>query len=294
MENRIGIDGQTVYFDSAEQAAAYVETPAQLVVTSPPYWNAKDYEHPDQIGFGENYSEYLSRLDAVWTACAEATADNAILLVNVRDMRKDKEFYPLSMDIREAMSEWTLIDQLVWYIPNALPQPNYYLDKLFDNKHESILVFAKSTDYDYVFNKPRVEQKYADDPREGKMNDEGRGLGNVFRMRAYRPPTIKQQNYHIAAFPEELVALLIHTFSEEGDYVLDPFLGSGTTLKVAKHMGRHGYGFELNTDYAEMITDRINEPFHPPDWKALDILSSVQPEQQPKRGENQSLSSFTE
>ncbi len=56
--------------------------------------------------------------------------------------------------------------------------------------------------------------------------------------------------------------------------MLDPFLGSGTTLKVARGMGRKGIGIELNPDYADLITQRIREPFDLPDWKSLDILHS--------------------
>jgi hypothetical protein len=75
-----------------------------------------------------------------------------------------------------------------------------------------------------------VPQKYAGvDPRDYKLNEQGRCLGNVIRIPAYRPPNIKQQNYHVAAYPEELVALMLSTYTDEGDLVLDPFLGSGTT-----------------------------------------------------------------
>jgi len=120
-----------------------------------------------------------------------------------------------------------------------------------------------------------VPQKYLTaDPRAHKKNERGRCLGNVIRIPAYRPPNVKELGYHVAAFPEELVALLIHTYSSKGDVVCDPFLGSGTTLKVARVMGRNGIGYELNQDFEPLIRRRIIEPWAVPDWKSLDILHS--------------------
>ena len=78
-----------------------------------------------------------------------------------------------------------------------------------------------------------IPQKYLNaDPRQHKKNKNGRCLGNILRIPAYRPPNVKQLGYHEAAFPEELVAVMVETFTGESDTVLDPFLGSGTTLKV--------------------------------------------------------------
>jgi DNA modification methylase len=270
------IDGQTVYFSSSE-AIGEVDD-AALVVTSPPYWNLKDYGHEEQIGHDESYDEYLDRLATVWDACYGATGEDAVMVINVGDRRHEKRFYPIAMDIYGRMERWKLIDNLVWYVPNALPQPAYYLDKLFDDKYENLLVFAKNYEYDYTFNKIRVEQKYKGvDPREGKLNDAGRSVGNVLKMRAYRPPTIKQGNYHAAAYPEELVYALIYTFSNPGDTVLDPFLGSGTTLKVARALDRVGVGYEIDDGYRDLIAKRIREEVEAPSWEELDVLSDVDP-----------------
>ena len=90
------------------------------------------------------------------------------------------------------MTNWQLLDIWTWFIPNALPQANYYIEKLLDNKSESILVFVKDTN-NYTFHKPRVPQKYKNkDNRENKMNSNGRCVGNVLKIPAYRPPNIKQ------------------------------------------------------------------------------------------------------
>lgn len=286
------VEDQTVYFKTSEDINEVDD--ADLVITSPPYWNLKDYGHENQIGYNEAYEDYLDRLQEVWNACYEATQENAIMVINIGDRRHKKEFYPIGMDIYNRMENWELIDNLIWYIPNSLPQPAYYLDKLFDDKYENLLVFAKNQDYEYTFNKIRVEQKYKGvDPREQKLNDKGRSVGNVLKMRAYRPPTIKEQNYHAAAYPEELIYGLMYTFSNPGDKVLDPFLGSGTTLKVARKLNRQGIGYEIDQEYRDLIIERINEDMDEPSWDQLDILTDSNPSNKKKQSKESSLSDFS-
>lgn len=268
-------DGQTVLFGSSEHLPDVRDESVNLVLTSPPYWNLKDYGHPDQIG-PQGYDEYLDRMNAVWTECYRAATPDAVMAINVGSRRHQKRFYPIAFDVAERMKGWTLLDVLIWYIPNALPQPNHYRERLFDNKFEYVLLFTKDGGTDYKMHKPRVPQKYVHaDPRAHKKNVLGRCLGNIIRIPAYRPPNVKKLGYHVAAFPEELVALLLHTFTDAQDTVLDPFLGSGTTLKVARAMKRLGVGIELNAKYSDLIKARIDEPFELPDWRDLDIIHSA-------------------
>lgn len=262
------------------------------VMTSPPYWDLKDYGHTEQIGGkGETYEEYLDRLNRVWSECYRVAKPNAVMVVNVANRRIKKQFYPLGMDIASHIHAfpagepeqgvggmhggWRLWDQVIWYIPNALPQPNHYRERLLDNKYENLMVFTKDGSSDYTFNKARVPQKYAADPRAGKQNPNGRCLGNIIRIPAYRPPNVRDLGYHLAAYPEELAAFLISCYTNPGDTVLDPFLGSGTTLKVARHLGRSGVGVELNPTFVPLIRARLDEPFNLPDWRSLDILHSA-------------------
>lgn len=269
------VDGQTVHFTSAEDLSFLEPESVDFFVTSPPYWNLKNYGREDEIG-REPYGDYLDRMNTVWSECYRIARPEACLVINVANRRHNKRFYPIALDIAERMEGWTLWDILIWYIPNALPQPNHYRERLFDAKYEFLLVFTKDGASDYEFHKPRVPQKYATaDPRPGNKNPAGRCIGNVIRIPAYRPPNVKELGYHVAAYPEELVALLLQSFTTEDSVVLDPFLGSGTTLKVARGMGRSGIGIELNSDFAPLIETRIREPFELPDWRDLDILHSA-------------------
>jgi len=248
---------------------------AKLFVTSPPYWNLKDYGPEGQIG-QTAYDEYIDELVGVFLECYDAAADNAVLVVNINSRRHKKQFYPIAFDLVAKMRGWKFWDHVIWYIPNALPQPNHYMERILDNKHESCLVFTKDGSSDFEFHKPRVPQKYVNaDPRNHKRNSRGRCIGNVLRIPAYRPPNIKKLGYHVAAYPEELVAFFIECYTSKGDLVVDPFVGSGTTLKVCRAMNRRGLGFELNSDFLDLIKRRVDEYWETPDWKKIDILHSA-------------------
>ena len=271
----VQVDEQRVFFTTSEDLSFLPEETVDFFITSPPYWNLKKYGRDDEIG-REGYDEYLERMNAVWESCYRLAKPDSVLVVNVASRRHQKRFYPIAVDIAARMKGWVLWDILIWYIPNALPQPNHYRERLFDAKYEFLLVFTKDGRSQYEFHKPRVPQKYAKaDPRPGNKNPAGRCIGNIVRIPAYRPPNVKELGYHVAAFPEELVSLMLETYTSPGSVVLDPFLGSGTTLKVARGMARRGIGIELNRDFETLILKRIQERYALPDWKDLDILHSA-------------------
>lgn len=275
-DSELRVENQTVFFGTSEEMSRIGDGTVDFVVTSPPYWNLKNYGGAEnQIG-QEGYREYLERLNSVWGECFRVAKENAVLIVNINSRRHQKQFYPIAFDIAQAIEGWKLWDTVIWYIPNALPQPNHYMERLFDNKFEYLLVFIKGDPEKHTFHKPRVPQKYLTaDPRNHKRNENGRCLGNIIRIPAYRPPNVKEMGYHVAAYPEELVALLLATYTDPGNTVLDPFTGSGTTLKVARHMGRQGLGYELNPNFRPLIQRRIEEHWAVPDWKSLDIMHSA-------------------
>lgn len=271
----IKIADQTVLFGSSEEMSAIPDRSVDFFITSPPYWNLKNYGDPRQIG-PSTYEAYLERLAKVWEQCYIKGREDSVLVINVNSRRHQKRFYPIAFDVVNRMNNWTLWDVVIWYVPNALPQPNSYMERILDNKFEFCLVFTKDFRTQYKFRKPRIPQKYIlADPRTFKKNSRGRCLGNVIRIPAYRPPNVKSLNYHVAAFPEELVAFFLQLYTDERDVVVDPFLGSGTTLKVARAMKRKGIGYEINTAFRSLIEEKIKEPWAVPDWKDLDIIHST-------------------
>ena len=268
------VAGQQVVIGNSKHMACVRDRSVHFFMTSPPYWDLKDYGSSSQIGQG-SYEQYLDDLAAVWQECYRCAIDQAVLVININSRRHKKRFYPIAFDIVGRMKGWQLWDHVIWYIPNALPQPNHYMERLLDSKYESCLVFTKDGQTDYTFHKPRVPQKYIDaDPRAHKKNERGRCLGNVIRIPAYRPPNVKSLGYHVAAYPEELVAFFMECYTNPNDIVLDPFLGSGITLKVARVMGRLGIGYEINPAFLDLIRSRIQEAWEVPDWRKLDIIHS--------------------
>ena len=282
---KIEVCGQKIVFGSSERMGEVLDETVNFFITSPPYWNLKNYGGAaDTIG-NSSYEVYLKRLNCVWQECYRKGRDNAVLVININTRRYRKRYYPIPIDIASRMRGWVLWDMNVWYIPNALPQPNSYMERLLDNKYETLLVFVKDGRADYKFHKPRVPQKYSKvDPREHKRNKRGRCLGNIIRIPAYRPPNVKKLGYHVAAYPEELIAFFLQIYTDPGDVVLDPFLGSGTTLKVARVMGRTGIGYETNRDFCGLIRKKIQENWEVPDWRQLDIIHSTNPEPGMKNG----------
>jgi DNA modification methylase len=273
LEYRFG--DQSVYVGDSRGMGQIASKSIDFFITSPPYWNLKKYGPGREIGQGD-YEQYLSDLNAVWNECYRCATDNAVLVVNINSRRVKKRFYPIPFDIVARMQGWKLWDHVIWYIPNALPQCDHYRERLLDNKHEACLVFTKDGSVDYRFHKPRVPQKYKDaDPRQHKKNAAGRCIGNVVRIPAYRPPNVKELGYHVAAFPEELVAFFLECYTDVGSRVLDPFLGSGSTLKVCRVMRRTGIGFEVNESFLPLINKRLEEEWSVPDWKRLDIHHST-------------------
>ncbi len=271
----IKIGDQTIFFADSQNLDFVDDESVDFIMTSPPYWNLKDYGHEKQIG-RDDYDTYLEQLNTVWDELFRVAKPDAVFVLNVGNRRRQKRYIPIAFDIYSQIRGWQLWDTIIWYIPNALPQPFSYIERLFDNKYEFLLVFTKDGgNTNYTFHKPRVPSKYGRyDNREKKMNERGRCLGNIIRIPAYRPPNIKSRNYHAAAYPDELVSLMLETMTDRGDTVLDPFLGSGTTLKVAKSMGRRGIGVEINPEFEDVICKKVQEPFNVPDWSTLDIIHS--------------------
>ena len=282
MQKPLIIDKQKIFFGDSTNMSFIKDESVDFIMTSPPYWNLKNYGHDKEIG-KTDYKTYLKQLNIVWSECYRVAKPNAIFVLNIGNRRHNKKYLPIGFDIYSNMEKWELWDSLIWYIPNALPQPASYIERLFDNKYEFLLIFTKNGGMtDYTFHKPRVPSKYRDaDPRKYKMNERGRCLGNIIRIPAYMPPNVKSMNYHIASYPEELVSLMLDTMTNKGDVVLDPFLGSGTTLKVAKAMKRKGVGVEINKNFKSVIKGKIQEVFEIPDWKTVDLIHSTNPKPRP-------------
>lgn len=233
----------------------------QLIITSPPYWQLKDYGTEDQIGFNDSYEEYINNLNLVWKECNRVLADGCRLCINIGDQFARSVYYgrykviPIRTEIIrfcEALG-MDYMGAIIWQkattmntsgggaVMGSFPYPRNGILKM---DYEFILIFKKLGNAP----KPTPQQK-----EESKMTKEE---WNQYFSSHWNFNGVKQLG-HIAMFPEELPKRLIKMFSFVGETVFDPFAGSGTTSLAAKHLGRNSVGYEINTEFAPVIREKL-------------------------------------
>jgi site-specific DNA-methyltransferase (adenine-specific) len=232
-----------------------------LIVTSPPYWQLKDYGTDNQIGFNDDYETYINHLNLVWKECYRVLHDGCRLCVNIGDQFARSVYYgrykiiPIHTEIIKFCEILGLdfMGQIIWQkvttmnttggasIMGSYPFPRNGMVKL---DFEYILLFKKQGNAP----KPTIEQK-----ENSKMTNEE--WNTYFNGHWYFPGA--KQDKHLAMFPEELPYRLIRMFSFPNEMVLDPFMGSGTTAMVAHKLNRNSIGYEINPDFIPIIQDRI-------------------------------------
>jgi len=235
-----------------------------LVVTSPPYYNAP-FDYP---GMYRDYDEYLALLSRVADELYRVVRDGRIVCFVIDDMLVDGEKLPIVADATRIMREtgFRYRDRIMWVKPKGYsrisrrsgvviqhPYPMYFYP---DNIQESILIFQKGRfDYKKV---RELDQTVLDASRIDRhaLNQNEWNL-TVWQITNVLP-TNNPLEKGIAAFPEELASRLVQLFSFYGEIVLDPFLGSGTTSKVAAQLGRNSMGYELNFSLKDRISSKIS------------------------------------
>lgn len=230
-----------------------------LMVTSPPYFNAPF----DYSGLYDTYDNYLSIITCFANETFRVLEDGRIACLNIDDMLVDGKKFPIVADATRLFMEagFRYRDRIVWKKPEGYirisrrsgvvlqhPYPMYFYP---DNLLESIIIFQKGK-FDYK--KVNSERKEASriDINEFQKN---KWFLTLWDMTNVLPNSILEKN--IAAFPEELPKRLIKLFSFVGDTVLDPFLGSGTTMKVARELGRNSIGIEIEKELVPVITEKL-------------------------------------
>ena len=242
-----------VYFKSSERLDEVENDRVQIVVTSPPYWGLRDYGVTTQIGYHESYEEYLSRLKKVFKELFRVLKPDGLFWLNINKRIINGQMLLIPSDLLKICRSvgFIFLDVVIWFRPISVPGLG---DKNFTDRYEFILVFAKSQDV-----KINTDQNFADFLCESPNSQINvwklyRGIGNLnadFRKKA--TTSIK----HTAVFPEELVKRAILVSTIPGDVVLDPFLGSGTTLSIATRMERSCIGYEINPDFKPLIEKRL-------------------------------------
>ena len=243
----------------------------QTVVTSPPYWGLRDYDNDGQLGQESSPEKFVLKLTELFSKIKRVLKDDGTVWINIgdtyfgpkgghydsnnsitnsstgtqyRQQRKappkheylkvgDLSGVPWMFAIAMQKDGWLLKQDIIWHKPNPMPEA---VDNRCVKSHEYIFLFTKKKQY--YFNSYAI-----------KIRDVRRGSVWSFN-------TASLKEAHFAVFPEDLPALCIKAGSKEGDIVLDPFMGSGTTALIAQKLGRKWIGIEINPKYIEIIKRR--------------------------------------
>jgi len=232
-----------------------------LIITSPPYWQLKDYGTENQIGFNDSYENYINNLNLVWSECYRVLHDGCRLCINIGDQFARSVYYgrykviPIHSEIIKFCETvgFDFMGQIIWQkqttmntsgggaVMGSFPHPRNGIVKL---DFEYILLFKKQG------NAPKPTQEQKDN---SKMTNEE--WNTYFNGHWYFNGA--KQDKHLAMFPEELPHRLIKMFSFPNETVLDPFLGSGTTSLAAKNLNRNSVGYEINSEFIPIIKEKI-------------------------------------
>lgn len=225
------------------------------IITSPPYFDMKDYGHKNQIGFGQSYNEYLDDLSEVFQKIYNVTKDTGSLWVIIDALRKNKELIPLPFNIADRLKKigWVLKDVIIWEKDKTVPWTH---KGQMRNSFEYILLFAKTDNFKFNMDRVRtydsLKKWWVRYPE--RYSPDGKAPTGVWN---FPIPTQGSwgNNYikHFCPLPEEMVAQMIEISTDEGDVVLDPFSGTGTVLAKARNMNRKYIGTELNSEYIGMF-----------------------------------------
>jgi site-specific DNA-methyltransferase (adenine-specific) len=233
-----------------------------LVITSPPYWQLKDYGTEEQIGYHESYESYINNLNLAWKECYRVLHPGCRLCINIGDQFARSVYYgrykviPIRTEIIKFCEtiEFDYMGAVIWQkvttcnttggatIMGSFPYPRNGILKL---DYEFILLFKKQG----VSPAPTKEQK--------ELSTMTKDDWNTFFSGHWYFAGAKQDG-HIAMFPIELPVRLIKMFSFPNETVLDPFLGSGTTALAARNLGRSSVGYEINSDFIPIIKNKLN------------------------------------
>ncbi len=243
-----------------------------LVVTSPPYWNLKEYARGNQSQLGdiEDYEEFLGELDKVWGECARVLAPGGRICCVVGDVcvprKREGRHYvlPLHADIQVRSRKLGLdcLTPILWHkIANGTTEAQgngagfygkpYQPGAIVKNDTEFILLLRKGGKYRSASPMQKVLSMLSKEEMQGWLRS---GWDDL-------PGTSTTKTVHPAPYPIELAERLIKLFSFAGDTILDPFLGTASTTAAAIRCGRNSIGVEIEPSYLEVSQQKVSSLF---------------------------------
>ncbi len=243
-----------------------------LIITSPPYFDLKDYNHQnshninDQLGAPKNYEEYIASLNAVWKECLRVLTPDGKICINIM---------PVFLSGKETIFNRRITRTVINDIENFMYSTNlafmhslYIWDKRKSSRFSSFGSYPyppnifSTYPYEWIIVFSKIGKRKEKVSKEAKAKSkltsaewQKWAINSFWEM----SPAKASQIGHPAPFPDELPRRLIKLYSFYGDTVMDPFVGSGTTVKAAEELGRVGIGYDINPEYIELAKRRLSQ-----------------------------------
>lgn len=233
-----------------------------LIITSPPYFDVKNYQDSDgQIGFGQSYEEYLRDLGNIFQKCYELSSPHASFWMITDTIKRKGVTIPLPFDINQELIKnfsptWKLKETIIWNKSKNIP---WHSRGNFKNHFEYIFFYVKDTKYKFKIDHIReisdLKKWWLTYPE--RYNPKGKAPSNVWEIITPIRGWGKSYLNHCCPFPFPLVEKIISMSTDENDLVFDPFAGSGSVLAMAYVMNRNSVGIDVNKEYRKRFREEV-------------------------------------
>ena len=237
------------------------EVKIQTTITSPPYFDMKDYGVEGQVGYGQEYDNYLEDLKKIFAQVYQYTKEDGTLWIIIDTFKRNNTVVTLPFDLVQKLKEtgWLLQEIIIWKKDKTVPWSS---NGFMQRKFEYILFFSKGNNYKTnkdnvrIYDTQQLKRWWVKYPE--RYNPRGKALDEIWEF-----PIPVQGSWgneyirHFCPLPKEMVATMISISTDENDVVFDPFAGSGTVMSQAAYMNRQYLGIELNDSYIEMFNNYL-------------------------------------
>lgn len=271
----------TLYHGDARDMSYISDESAHLILTSPPYFNLKEYRRgKNQLGILDNYQNFIDELEKVWKECYRILVPGGRIVCVVGDVCLSRRkcgrhvVLPLHSDIAVSCRKlgFDNLNPILWHkISNATFEANT-TSSILGKPYEPNAIIKNDIEYILMERKPGGYRKPTEEQREkSKIDKEDfqKWFSQIWEL-----PGASTKNGHPAPFPLELANRLVKMFSFVGDTVLDPFCGSGTTMIAALDNERNSVGVETEAYYCNYSIQRFDSEmnfFHNGNFNYIDL-----------------------
>lgn len=232
-----------IYFKTSENMYDIEDNTIDLMITSPPYWNLKNYFKKGQIGH-ESYDKYLERIHKVWQETFRVLKNSGNMWININTRKRNKIpiLIPRDIIIQCKKIGFLLKEIIIWHKSSGIPVNKQNIV----DRHEYLLWFTKTNNF-------KINNIGFNDYKNIHLSN-----GQIWNINR-KAGSVGKDFIHPAIYPNKLVERIINICSDEGDVILDPFLGSGTTAISALNNNRNSVGYEYAEIFHNVIKYRIDK-----------------------------------